>query len=302
MNIGGGLNRNQHPGENPFLSFFKSIGVATLLCLVITIVIGISFSPLFMQIPVRVMSFYEIWRCFTFVFTNTGILGVVFNVLFILCWANTYEQDRGSLNLFPRIFILSGFLSIFDLLFYLLISYIWPAQAAKLVYFGFFRIYFLDMCVRCFEDPLKDAGLFCLPWPTPQITIIPIFLLFDILINNFYLGNVPVVIAALVLCKLLKNLQFTEFSERCARPFDSKLMKINKVLNYYPITQQHAASATVQLQEPRAFSGTQERVGGEPLSEDQRREQWLERFGPGNSPDLRIDLQIAENRPDEPLI
>ena len=159
------------------------------------------------------------------------------------------------------------------------------------------------MGVRCFEDPLKDAGLFCLPWPTPQITIIPIFLLFDILINNFYLGNVPVVIAALVLCKLLKNLQFTEFSERCARPFDSKFMKINKFLNYYPISQQHIASATVQHQEPRAFSGTQERVGGEALSEDQRRGQWLERFeNPGNNQDLRFDLQIAENKPDEPLI
>ena len=302
MNIAGfGQNRGQPGGSDNnnqgAASFFKKIGSGSYLCILISLIGLFVFPSHLVLIPSRVLHNFEIWRTFSFAFAVPNFLSFLFQLLFLYVWAFPYEVERGTLNLLPRIVVLSVFTSIFDLLFYLILTLIWPSQAVRLVGMGLFRLFFVELCARCFKNPSQLTQIICFPTPFPQIYIIPVFLLFDLILNQFYLGNIPCVLAGYILMKYCSDLECFQLSERSLRKYEKKLLFLDNIGTFYTLNRKGVLASEIQNEANRTYEFPEAEVGGKAMTESERRNAWVNKF---QSNDLQTDIEIKIDTPEKP--
>lgn len=286
------LGDNQRPSPNSQPSFFKKIGVSTYLCFLFSLIGGLLLSSELILIPSRVFDSFEFWRCLTFAFGSPSLFGMIFQLLFVYFWAYQYEKEKKSLNLPIRILTLSLFTSLFDLTFYKILLYVWPAQANRLIAFGFFRLYFVELCVRCFKDPWTQTSLFCIPGSFAQIFIIPIFLLIDLILNKMYLGNLPCILAGYVLYAFLDNFSRFELTAESVKNLERKLLCLDLFGTFYTLNDKTSLLAVTLEEIPKTYTMPKSSVGGKNVNEEQRREEWVKKFG---SDDPQISKETSED-------
>lgn len=282
MNIAGFGNNgtgNANGSGNGGDSFFRRVGTGTYVMVFLSIIGSLLLSEYLISIVALIVNNYQLWRCVTFPFSSPGLIPFLFQLLFLYFWAFPFEQERGTLNLFARTLTLAAYTSLFDVVFYLLLRLVWPAQAFRLFAYGFFRLFFVDMCAHCFADPFRSSGFCGFPVSFPQIYLIPLFLLMDLLLNNLYLGNVPCVLAGFVMYRWLGNLDRFLISAAAAKNTEKCLLCLDGAGTFYSINNKTALRSQVANEATRTFTMPESAVGGRTLSDSQRRNEWVQKFG-----------------------
>lgn len=264
-----------------FWRFFKEMGSGTyLLALACTLGLVPVLAARLDLLPVRVVYAVEIWRVATFPFATRSILDLLFQWIFLVLWAMPLERIHGTINLILRLNFLALIVCCAYMVAFFMLRWAAPQVSLTVGTSGLFPLFFTELCADALKNPWQPTYFMFFPCPIPKVFMPAIFLLLDILMGQGVLRNAPCLISGLV-CFWWPKVLATLPAHLLKRP-ESALMVLNGRLGTF-----YALNSLTELEKkPTFFTGGETRLGGNAMSEEQRREQWAQRYANEASNDV----------------